>query len=426
MHHQIKTRYPLPARALALVAALAVPLCFAKSAPTSPEDTETLETIRRHRPSALASLPGDFSERHGATHSDGKYHFTDKPFLVEGAERLLQMGSKLGKFWFDIDAVKKFYSFNSEWPKCKSLLDLANTPYFQQVWDMPFKTFLLTTTSPAEEGWRKPGRPPEFWQKISQDYYDLAAFFYEKFRDRDVTVVLQNWEGDWMLRGIGKDWSQPPEDWRDRCEQMKLWIAAKQDGVNRARRDFAGKSKCAVAHAVEVNRVADGWKGIPTVTRDVLPGVEVDLVSYSAYDGINQGDPVRFWKCIDEIRDHIKTGPLFGPGAIMVGEYGIPENSAPDRVRERCDEMLGVMIAKKVLFSAYWEIYCNEFAGKKEDLAKSPPPVPVKDPKLMRGFYLIKPDGALSEAGRYFREQWSRGAANETPAPRANQASGAR
>ena len=157
-----------------------------------------------------------------------------------------------------------------------------------------------------------------------------------------------------MLRGIGKAWTPPPEDWQLRCERMKLWIAAKQDGVNRARRDFAGKSKCVVAHAVEVNRVADGWQGIPNVTRNVLPGVEVDLISYSAYDGINQGDPIRFWKCIDEIRSHCKTGELFGPGAVMIGEYGIAENDSPKRIPERCDEMIGVMLAKGILFFKAW------------------------------------------------------------------------
>ena len=49
------------------------------------------------------------------------------------------------------------------------------------------------------------------------------------------TFVLQNWEGDWMLRGIGKPWNPPDSDWRERCEQMKRWITAKQAGVNRAR-----------------------------------------------------------------------------------------------------------------------------------------------------------------------------------------------
>lgn len=411
----------LPGKLLALLvtaAGFSTGLSAEKSrAAPAPEDAKIRQAIDAHRPSLLQKLPPDFNDRHGTTHSDGKYHFTTKPFLLEGAERMLGLGTRLGKFWFSIKAAKKFYPFNSEWPECRTLVDLAQTDYFTEVWRMPFKTLLLTTTAPSEEGWRKSEHPREFYDAISRDYYDIAAFFYENFRDRDVTVVLQNWEGDWLLRGIGKSWNPPPDDWMQYCTRMQRWIAAKQDGVNRARRDFAGKSRCTVAHAVEVNRVADAWSGIPTVTRNVLPGVEVDLVSYSAYDGINSGDPVLFWKCLDEIRGRIKTGPLFGPGAIMVGEYGIPENDAPDRVAERYDEMLGVMLAKGVLFSAHWELFCNELAGKKEDLQKSPPVLPVKDGRAVRGFYLVKPDGTLSEGGKYFQTQWNRAGAADAPPP---------
>ena len=384
----------------------------------SPDDDRILRLIDANRPSRIKSLPPDFNARFGATHSDGKYHLTEKPFLIEGAGKLLEMGTRLGKFWFSPDAAKRFYSFNSDWPEAASLVDLAHTDYFQQVWKMPFRTILLTTTTASEGGWRKPGLPDSFYEQITKDYYELSVFFYRTYHDRAVTVIFQNWEGDWMLRGIGKSWDPPPAEWKDRCEQMRKWIAARQAGVNRARERFGNDSKCIVANAVEVNRVADAWKGIPTVTRDVLPGVEVDIVSYSAYDGINSGDPVRFWKCLQEIRQHSRTGRLFGPGAIMVGEYGIPENVAKERIRERCDEMLAVMLANNVLFAAYWELYCNEFAGDQKQLKASPPAVPIKDPSLMRGFWLMKPDGSLSESGRFFHDIWNRSAGERSlPSP---------
>ena len=92
----------------------------------------------------------------------------------------------------------------------------------------------------------------------------------------------------------------------------------------------------------------------------------------------------------------------------MVGEYGIPENVVPKRIRERCDEMVGVMLAKNVLFASHWELYCNEFAHKPGEQKALPPTVPVKDPALMRGFWLVKPDGELSETGKFFSEQWAR------------------
>lgn len=380
----------------------AIPLM--KQEPSESEKQSIIDIIMAHRPSTLTTLPADFNARFGATHSDGKYHFTDKPFLVEGAEKMLELGTGLGKFWFSPDAVIKFYPFNSNWVKHNNLLELARDPYFEQVWDMPFKTFVLTANCKVDEGWRKPDLPQSYYDAIIKEYYDLSRFFYQRFKDREVTVILQNWEGDWLLRGIGNEWKTLPPDWEQRCIQMQKWFAARQAGVNKARAEFAGRSKCVVAHCIEVNRVADAWKGIPTVTRNVLPGVEVDLISHSAYDGINGGDPYRFWQCLNEIRQYAKTGPLFGPGALMVGEYGIPENDRPDRIYERYDEMMGVMLAMNVRFAAHWEIFCNEFAGKPENH----PRPPVTDPSVMRGFWMIKPDGTLGGAGIYYKEMWDR------------------
>ena len=56
------------------------------AAAESPAEAGIRSRIDAHRPSRLAKLPPDFNARVGATHVAGKYHFTDKPFLIEGAE----------------------------------------------------------------------------------------------------------------------------------------------------------------------------------------------------------------------------------------------------------------------------------------------------------------------------------------------------
>jgi hypothetical protein len=248
--------------------------------------------IDRNRPSRREWLPHDFSARFGAAHVAGKYFLTKKPFLIEGAERLIELGTRLGKFWFDCERPERSYPFHSEWPRCRSLLELAKTDYFEQVFLNPFETIVLEASSPVDHVWDKPDQPAEFYAAIEHEYHEVALHYLRKFRDRSLTIVLQNWEGDWLLRGSDKKWTPPPAGWKRRCEAMQRWLAARQAGVAKARAE-AGASKCIVAHAAEVNRVADGFKGIPTMTRNVLPGVEVDLVSYSAYDGMNAG-PVEF------------------------------------------------------------------------------------------------------------------------------------
>jgi hypothetical protein len=200
----------------------------------------------------------------------------------------------------------------------------------------------------------------------------------------------------------------PPDDWPQRCEQMAKWLAARQAGVSKARKEFletrSNAVKCRVVHATEVNRVLDGWKNIPTVTSKVLPQVELDLVSYSYYDAMSS--PVTLWKAIEEIRRHSRTNGPFGPRAVYLGEVGIPENEQPKNLRQRWDEFLGVMLAMNIPFFAHWEIFCNELNPK---LTLTPKP-PVKNNSEVRGFYLIRPDGSLSESGTFLHELWNRAA----------------
>jgi hypothetical protein len=364
-------------------------------------EAELLSRFANARPSQLAKLPENFNDRFGSAHVSGKYCLTEKPFLLEGAEKLLSLGTRLGKFWFEPASLRQSYPFHSEWGSYRTLMELARSEYFSKLWPMPFATFVLEAMSPVETGWRKAGLSDEFYAAVTREYFDVTAHFYRLFRDRAVTLVLQNWEGDWLLRGNDPKWNPPPADWKERCEQMQRWLAARQAGVAKARAEFGGGAKCVVAHAAEVNRVDDIFKGIPTMTRHVLPAVEVDLVSYSAYDGMN-GGPLHLWKCLEEIRAQARTGPLFGPGALAIGEFGIPENASPERIAERYDEALGVLHAANVRYAAHWELYCNEFAGEGK------PPTPVSDPKFMRGFWLVKPDGSLSEGGKYLSALWQR------------------
>ncbi|MHC4727063.1 MAG: hypothetical protein ACYS17_07490, partial [Planctomycetota bacterium] len=77
----------------------------------------------------------------GVTHVDGKYHLTDKDFLNEGAEQILSLGSRVIKVWFH--NPRKSYSFNSQWPKMNSLVEIAQTKYFRKLFDKPFTTYIM-------------------------------------------------------------------------------------------------------------------------------------------------------------------------------------------------------------------------------------------------------------------------------------------
>ncbi len=360
--------------------------------------------IDAHRPSRMTKLPARWKARIGATHVAGKYHFTNKPFLIEGAEKLLELGTRLGKFWFMPHGSGHDYPFNSKWAPARNFVELAKMEYWEELFALPFETFILEAHTSSGDNFKQ-DKPQSFYDDITEEFAAITTHFYKKFRGREVTVVLQNWEGDWLLRGAGQKWDPPPEDWKERCTRMQRWLVARQRGVTQGRIASGAGARCRVIHAAEVNRVVDAWKDLPTMTTHVLPGVEVDMVSYSYYDAMNS--PVTLWKAIEKIREHARTSGPFGGRSVFLGEVGIPENEQRERVAERWDEFLGVALALDVPYVVHWELFCNELNPKHSPAPKPP----VKNNSDVRGFFLVRPDGSLSESGRYLTELWRRAAA---------------
>lgn len=97
---------------------------------------------------AAANDPGAYEvpvgEMVGVNHVGGRYHFTEKPFLEEGADRMLELGSRTIKLWLNRYPANN-YPFNSDWKAhlagVESVADLARTPFYRTVFDMPLKTF---------------------------------------------------------------------------------------------------------------------------------------------------------------------------------------------------------------------------------------------------------------------------------------------
>src|SRR5688572_2182369 len=50
----------------------------------------------------------------GVAHVAGKYNFTEDDYLNEGADRVLELGSRVIKVWLALDPTRT-YPFNSEW-----------------------------------------------------------------------------------------------------------------------------------------------------------------------------------------------------------------------------------------------------------------------------------------------------------------------
>ena len=350
--------------------------------------------VRAARPLLGGPIPADLPDRLGAAHYDGKYAFGAEPYLVQGCRELLKLGMRAAKLW--LQPSLPGYSYNSRWdlPADATLVDVARHPYFAECFAMPFAAFALEIGAVDQRPARDLFDPRADPRRDEAEFYGLAKHLLTTYRDRELTFLLQNWEGDWMVRGEGTPWAAGgPPDALPRLAAFARWAAARQAGVTRARAEV-GPTRCRVLHAVEVRTVLDTLAGIPTLTSHVLPRVSVDAVSWSCYDGA--GDAVRLWHGLDLIHHFASDAPGGGRPAVYVGEIGLPERGlAEPFVRQWWDVSMGVLLARRVPYVFQWELYCNEPTdGRKGDRR-------VRRADQLRGFWLVRPDGSLGYAAEY-------------------------
>lgn len=349
------------------------------------------------RPSRGAIIPADFAKRFGATHYDGRYHFTDQPILVEGARKMKELGMGVAKFWLHEDDLPG-YRYHSDWgiQLDGPLVDKLKHRYFQEALAQPFSTILLevfpltgskTTFFDTESDYRNE----------EEQFHLVASHLLSIYQKRDVTFILQNWEGDWLFRHNDRStWEKTPDQEVERRARLfAAFLAARQRGVERARREHPS-ANCRVLHCAEVNRVIDATKGIATVMTRVLPQVAVDLVSWSCYDAID--DPVKLWQGIEMLRHHIRPSPALGGKQVFIGEIGEPENltgKSEAGVVDLWDRSMAVIFALDVPWIVHWELYCNEpLDGTKSDRR-------VRRAEELKGFWYVRPDGSLGWGARY-------------------------
>lgn len=313
-------------------------------------------------------------------------------------------GAGAVKLWFQ--NPRHDYPFHSDWstlPQHPRLIDMAKHPYFLEAFEFPFSTFALEITHLL--GVRDFYEKENDFHEYEEQFEELTAWLYEKYAERDVTFILQNWEGDWLFRSsYAAEWSDEMlASLPDKTDRFMRWFAARQRGLEKARNTALakGSSRCRVMHAVEVNRVLDLRIGQPTLAEHVLPHVPVDLISWSSYDGM--GSEVDLWHGVEIIKHQMRSSGFLPEPTVMIGEIGYPENEQSEQwLREFWDRTLGTFFALDVPLILHWELYCNELT----ELAKQAPKPDsgCYQADECRGFWLYRPDGSLSHVGNIFQK----------------------
>jgi len=330
----------------------------------------------------------------GITHVNGQYHLGDRDFLNEGAGEVLALGSRVIKLWFH--KPWQSYPYNSRWPTCRSLVDIARTPYFREVFHKPFTTYILMCFSMGRPaGYFIKGITPEQAEDEQRQFYELARYLLSTYKGSGKTFVIQHWEGDWLVRGSFDRNAEPAPA---ALEAMITWLNARQAGISRAR-DQIGCHGVRVYHAAEVNRVVASMRqGRPGLVNKVLPRTRLDLVSYSAWDAATAGykDPNLQRRALDYIAENTPDSPDFGDKNVYIGEFGMPENSySLARIQKAIPNAVETALRWGCPYVVYWQLYCNELSDSRHRR-------PVQRNDQVRGFWLIRPDGSKAWTWHYF------------------------
>jgi hypothetical protein len=360
---------------------------------TSPEQVQ--QRFLAASPLHGAVIPKDIVHRLGATHYGGKYFLTDKPYLVEGAEALFAYGMRCIKLWLGRRLDGYEFNWKSPLTSSSTLLDVISLPVFQQVIHMPFDVYSFEISAVRDQQWSD----KDTFAEEEEQFEELANYLLTTFKDRNVTFILQHWEGDWILRGKQRDQYKAGNkvDASERAGAMVRWLQARQTAVEKARASHP-ESRCRVYNVSEVNRVYDALLGLPSVITDVIPHVQVDGVSWSSYDGL--GSAVKTWQGLDII-EHFSGLHRAKKPFLMVGEVGLPEHKTKlttPQIYQWWDTTMGVLLARQIPYIFQWELYDNEVLNDADNKIK-----PITDINRLGGFWLIKPDGTLGLGAKYLQ-----------------------
>ena len=177
---------------------------------------------------------------------------------------LVRVASKWVSVSTQIILHQSYIHFTQRWPSTETLEDLADTPYFRSLFSRHFDTFILNAF--------RPGRSASYWRQefTSEDerseeecFASLTRYLLSTYKHSNKTFIIQNWEGDWALRGTFDPNTEPEPT---ATAAMIRWVSARQRGVERGRAE-SKSSDAKVFHGLEVNLVKQTMThGKPSVT----------------------------------------------------------------------------------------------------------------------------------------------------------------
>lgn len=289
-----------------------------------------------------------------------QYGFTNAPRRVEAARRVLEMGSSILKCALRVEACDGASSDEAKSLREGTLCDLARRfEVVRELLDMPFAHAFLWAYPHGGGSWSRVPSDEELDVEF-RELMELGVYLLERYAGSGRTFYFGNWEGDWHATPPGTDAKLTDA----MADGLVRRLGVRQRAVD-ALRSLGRDRGVGFYHYLELNRVRDAMEsGERRLVNSVLPHVEIDLVSYSAYDSINAFAPVRLRESLDyiegQMRPRAEIEAKFGR-RVFLGEYGYPAARFSELAMDaRAREVMKIALQWGCPFVLYWEMYNNE------------------------------------------------------------------
>lgn len=324
----------------------------------------------------------------GTNSLGSNYQFSNDSKLIEQAKQTRALGSNILKISITDRKLPQYGYKKSDAYDMMDVIDLI--PDYKEVMKMDFKYFFFWVHTATGIKWKK-GIDKQEEKVLYKEMYAVAKYLLKEYSGTGKTFFIGNWEGDWLLHPQMKKKSIPTPE---AVTNMTKWLQIRQKAIDDAKKEVR-HNNVNLYYYVEVNLVNKGIEGEVCLTRDVLPKVNPDYVSYSSYESSKKKDyeTNKEWlvRALDYIESQLQPKEnLPFKRRVFIGEYG--GHAFKDRPEtflrqfNNVKDIMQISLEQDLPFTLHWQLYNNEY--RKNDGASKNMSLINEDGEKMPVYYL--------------------------------------